>query len=74
MKTGTLYELERDFRRSAILAALRAHDGSRTEAARTLGIARTYLLRLIHDLGLQADSPSLPHGRRAAHVGKEKVR
>lgn len=73
MKTGRLYELERDFRRSAILAALRAHGGCRTEAAKTLGLQTQYLMRLMRDLGLREEVPA-PNGRPRAHVGKEGVR
>lgn len=50
------------FRRSLIRAALEAHGGNRTHAARTLGLQRTYLLRLIRDFGI--DVPRAPVRRK----------
>ena len=41
------------FRREFILAMLAAHGGNRTRTARTLGLQRTYLLRMIRELGLK---------------------
>jgi DNA-binding NtrC family response regulator len=43
-----------DFKRQLIEAALQNHGGNRTHAARALGLPRTYLLRLIRDLGVTA--------------------
>ena len=45
-----------DFKRQLIETTLREHGGNRTHAARALGLQRTYLLRLIHDLGVNAPS------------------
>jgi len=46
-----------DFKRRLIEATLvRAH-GNRTHAARALGLQRTYLLRLIRELGVAAPPP-----------------
>lgn len=41
-----------DFKRSLLAEALTAHAGNRTQAARALGLQRTYFLRLLHDFGL----------------------
>jgi len=56
----------RDFKRRLILRVLRDCDGSKSEAARRLGIARGYLHRLINQLRIEdipdeslADSPEL---------------
>jgi DNA-binding NtrC family response regulator len=43
---------EREFRRQVIEHTLAAHRGIRTNAARALGIERTYLLRLMRELGI----------------------
>ena len=50
------------FKRELIETTLRAHGGNRTYAARALGIPRTYLLRLIRDLGVTARpaQPTIP--------------
>ena len=46
------------FRRDLIIQALRAHDGNRTRTARTLGIQRTYLLRLIREYHIDVPPPT----------------
>jgi DNA-binding NtrC family response regulator len=46
-----------DFKRRLIEATLQQAQGNRTHAARTLGLQRTYLLRLIRDLGVAAPPP-----------------
>lgn len=51
-----------EFKRRLIEATLQAARGNRTHAARALGLQRTYLLRLIRDLGVAAPPP-LPRGR-----------
>jgi DNA-binding NtrC family response regulator len=51
-----------DFKRRLIEATLRQAAGNRTHAARVLGLQRTYLLRLIRDLGVAAPPP--PSRRR----------
>jgi DNA-binding NtrC family response regulator len=43
-----------DYKRGLIASALRRTSGNRTQAARMLGLQRTYLSRLIRDLGLVA--------------------
>ena len=40
------------FKRELIETTLRTHGGNRTHAARSLGIPRTYLVRLIHHLAV----------------------
>jgi DNA-binding NtrC family response regulator len=52
-----------DFKRRLIEATLHQAQGNRTHAARALGLQRTYLLRLIRDLGVAAPPP--PTRRRA---------
>jgi len=54
-----------EFKRRLIETTLRQFRGNRSQAARALGLQRTYLLRLIRDLGVAAP-PSLAPGRRPA--------
>jgi DNA-binding NtrC family response regulator len=56
-----------EFKRHLIEATLHQAGGNRTHAARALGLQRTYLLRLIKDLGVSAPPP--PQNRRRAAVG-----
>ena len=49
-----------DFKRRLIEATLLQARGNRTHAARALGLQRTYLLRLIRDLGVAAPPPPAP--------------
>jgi DNA-binding NtrC family response regulator len=51
-----------DFKRRLIEVTLRQAQGNRTHAARALGLQRTYLLRLIRELGVAAPPPP-PRGR-----------
>jgi DNA-binding NtrC family response regulator len=51
-----------DFKKRLIEATLHQVRGNRTHAARALGLQRTYLLRLIRDLGVLAPPP--PERRR----------
>jgi DNA-binding NtrC family response regulator len=46
-----------DFKRRLIEASLVRARGNRTHAARALGLQRTYLLRLIRELGVTAPPP-----------------
>jgi DNA-binding NtrC family response regulator len=50
------------FKRRLIEATLVQMRGNRTHTARALGLQRTYLLRLIRDLGVSAP-PAPPPGR-----------
>jgi DNA-binding NtrC family response regulator len=52
-----------EFKRRLIETTLRQAEGNRTHAARALGLQRTYLLRLIRELGVSAPPP--PSRRRA---------
>ena len=54
-----------EFKRRLIEATLLQFGGNRSQAARALGLQRTYLLRLIRDLGVAAP-PSLAPGRKPA--------
>ena len=47
-----------EFKRRLIETALYQSGGNRTRAARCLGLQRTYLLRLIRDLGVSAPPPA----------------
>jgi len=53
-----------EFKRRLIEATLHQARGNRTHAARALGLQRTYLLRLIRDLGVAAPPP--PPRRRSS--------
>ena len=55
-----------EFKRRLIEATLHQVRGNRTHAARALGLQRTYLLRLIRDLGVTA--PPIPPRRRPADI------
>ncbi len=46
-----------DFKRQLIETTLHQARGNRTHAARALGLQRTYLLRLIRELGVAAPPP-----------------
>ena len=46
-----------DFKRRLIEATLQQMRGNRTHTARALGLQRTYLLRLIRELGVAAPPP-----------------
>jgi DNA-binding NtrC family response regulator len=46
-----------DFKRRLIEATLKQMRGNRTHAARALGLQRTYLLRLMRELGVSAPPP-----------------
>lgn len=51
------------FKRALIESTLRQTEGNRTRAAKCLGLQRTYLLRLMRDLSIQAPPPRR-NGRR----------
>ena len=52
-----------DFKREWLAKALVAHGGNRSRTARALGLQRTFLLRLIRELGL-AERVLAPGRRR----------
>ena len=60
--TEAWHEAVRRFKRALVEQALAQSHGNRTHAARALGLQRTYLLRLIHELEVQA--PPARHGAR----------
>jgi DNA-binding NtrC family response regulator len=62
--TATYHGAVFDFKRRLIEATLHQVRGNRTHAARALGLQRTYLLRLIRDLGVAAPPP--PPRRRSS--------
>jgi DNA-binding NtrC family response regulator len=55
-----------DFKRRLIETTLQQMRGNRTHAARVLGLQRTYLLRLMRELGVAVPPPP---PRRAGHPG-----
>ena len=59
----------RQFKRQLLASALDRAKGNRTHAAQALGLPRTYLLRLLRDLAVDAaPSPFSPDGRRRARA------
>jgi DNA-binding NtrC family response regulator len=54
-----------DFKRRLIEATLQQMRGNRTHTARALGLQRTYLLRLMRELGVTAPPPPAVSRRRA---------
>jgi DNA-binding NtrC family response regulator len=58
--TRTYHAAVEEFKRGLIASTLRRTNGNRTRAARLLGLQRTYLARLIRDLGLAAPAPVAP--------------
>ncbi len=65
-----LHEAVRQFKRDLITMTLEATGGNRSEAARRLGIQRTYLHRLIRELEIQIPAPE---GRRDRAAGRRDV-
>jgi DNA-binding NtrC family response regulator len=57
-----------EFKRGLIASTLRRTSGNRTRAARLLGLQRTYLARLIRDLGLAAPATVVPSGAGGAPI------
>lgn len=62
-----------DFKRRLIEATLHQAHGNRTHAARTLGLQRTYLLRLIRELQVAAPPPPSRNGRARGEAGAPSV-
>jgi hypothetical protein len=58
-----------DFKRRLIEATLHQARGNRTHAARTLGLQRTYLLRLMRELRVAAPPPPSRAARASAADG-----
>jgi DNA-binding NtrC family response regulator len=66
--TVAWHEGVRGFKRALVEQTLARTHGNRTHAARTLGLQRTYLLRLIRDLAVHAP-PSARPGARGPSTG-----
>ena len=65
----------RCFKRALLEHTLAQTSGNRTHAARALGLQRTYLLRLLRELDVQAIPPArratpAPSGRSATSQGR----
>src|SRR2546425_8339127 len=58
------------FKRRLIEATLHQVSGNRTHAARVLGLQRTYLLRLIRELGVAAPPPPTRRRRSEEHTSE----
>jgi DNA-binding NtrC family response regulator len=58
------HDAVRIFKREFLLQTLAAHNGNRTRTARTLGLERTYLLKMIRDLQLKKEAD----GKRVGNV------
>jgi DNA-binding NtrC family response regulator len=63
----TYHAAVEEFKRGLIASTLRRTSGNRTRAARLLGLQRTYLARLIRDLGL-AGPPPVPVANGGAPI------
>ncbi|MBI2197666.1 MAG: hypothetical protein HYU42_03570 [Candidatus Rokubacteria bacterium] len=65
-----------EFKRRLIEATLAQLGGNRTQAARALGLQRTYLLRLMREFGVNVPRQAAPAGlqSRAAAVAGERQR
>lgn len=58
LPTATTYHAAVNaFRARLLLDALTAHGGNRTRTAATLGLQRTYLLRLMRQMGVSVPAP-----------------
>jgi DNA-binding NtrC family response regulator len=66
----TYHAAVEEFKRGLIASTLRRTSGNRTRAARLLGLQRTYLARLIRDLGLAAPAavPAVATGAGAPPI------
>jgi DNA-binding NtrC family response regulator len=59
METVTFQAAVSEFKRQLIASTLARVNGNRTHAARALGLQRTYFLRLLHDL--EVNAPPSPY-------------
>lgn len=53
----------RAYKRSLVEHAIARAGGNHAQAAKALGVGRTYLVRLMHDLGLPVRAPAKPGQR-----------
>ena len=70
----TYHAAVEEFKRGLLASTLRRTNGNRTRAARLLGLQRTYLARLIRDLGLAGPPPvrvGLAETAAPAHAAAE---
>jgi DNA-binding NtrC family response regulator len=70
----TYHSAVEEFKRGLLASTLRRTNGNRTRAARLLGLQRTYLARLIRDLGLAGPVPArvgAAAGAAPAHAAGE---
>jgi DNA-binding NtrC family response regulator len=70
----TWHEAVAAFKRELIERALRQARGNRTRAAEALGLQRTYLLRLMREMGLSAPRQSHRAADRHAPVSAAAIR
>jgi DNA-binding NtrC family response regulator len=70
----TYHAAVEEFKRGLIASTLRRTNGNRTRAARLLGLQRTYLARLIRDLGLAGPAAATPIAAGADHGGPVPAR
>jgi DNA-binding NtrC family response regulator len=63
-----------EFKRRLLENALEETGGNRTRAARRLGLQRTYLLRLIRQLGVAASSAGRGGHGQGTHAGSKPER
>ncbi len=71
---GRSYEDEvREFKRRLIMRTLRECGGRKVDAARTLGVARGYLHRLINQLQIQLDDEDLGIGEAEPAASQEHI-
>jgi DNA-binding NtrC family response regulator len=63
--------MERDFRRKVLEHEMIVAEGNRTRAAKSLGLQRTYLLRLLKELDCTVPPVrrDWPNGRKRAETG-----
>jgi hypothetical protein len=66
------YEAVAAFKRELVEHALACTGGNRTQAARVLGLQRTYLLRLMREMGVNAPAP-LAGARRSTGTPDPKA-
>lgn len=50
---GRMHLMERAFRRNLLRETIAEYGGNRTQAAKSLGLQRTYLLRLVRELKVE---------------------
>ncbi|MCI0547851.1 MAG: hypothetical protein L0027_11295 [Candidatus Rokubacteria bacterium] len=70
----TFHSAVTEFKRRLLEATLTQAGGNRTRAARSLGLQRTYLLRLIREFDIRVPPAALPGARpRGAALGRGRI-